>query len=178
MASTRRRPPMGRRFMTWLLASPFAGLADGSVMLITVRGWRTGAAYTLPVQYAQEGDEIWIVPGHPERKTWWRNLSMPAPVDLRLRGRDIEGTARAYSGRSAPAIVHEGLGAYARRFPRFGRRLGILDRQGSLDGRRLREVAKGTVMVRVEAPGRMAGRGEGLGAPEIGRSPGVIATIR
>ena len=51
--------------MAWLLRSPFSGILDGSLMLITVRGRRTGIEYTLPVQYATDGQAIWGPPGAP-----------------------------------------------------------------------------------------------------------------
>lgn len=68
MARNGRRTPATRRFMAWLLRSPFAGLVDGSVMLITVQGQRTGSAYPFPVQYARDGEEIWVFAGHSERR--------------------------------------------------------------------------------------------------------------
>ena len=34
--------------------------------------------------------------GAPEGKQWWRNLREPAPVTLRLKGRDRTGTAQAH----------------------------------------------------------------------------------
>jgi hypothetical protein len=43
----------------------------------------------------QEGDRVTIGVGWPERKVWWRNLREPAPVKIRLRGRDYTGTAVA-----------------------------------------------------------------------------------
>lgn len=146
--STTRRTPASRRFVTWLLRSPFSGLVDGALMLITVRGRRSGRAYTFPVQYARDGDAIWVLPGHSERKTWWRNLSDEAPVKVRLAGQDITAVGRAFTGRSTPAVVEEGLGVYAGRFRAVGRRLGVL-RGHVLDDERLRELAKSTVMVRI-----------------------------
>lgn len=52
MRSRGRRLPVSRRLMTWLLHSPFADLVDRSIILITVRGMRSGTEYTLPVQFA------------------------------------------------------------------------------------------------------------------------------
>jgi hypothetical protein len=99
MASKAHRRPMMRRFMTWLLLSPYSGLLDGSVMLITLRGRRTGTEYRLPVQYREEGRAIRIFPSHHERKTSWRNLVGESPVGFRLRGQDLGGSAEAFSGR-------------------------------------------------------------------------------
>jgi hypothetical protein len=64
-----------------ILRSPLHGLMDGSLLLIIYRGRKSGKDYTLPVQYARDGSTIYIVPGMPEKKTWWRNLRGGAPVD-------------------------------------------------------------------------------------------------
>lgn len=120
MASEAHREPTARRFMTWLLRSPFSGLLDGSVMLLTVRGRRTGTEDTLPVQYAEEGGTIWVLPGHHERKRWWRNLLDESPVRLRLRGHEFDAVAQAFSGRANPSLAEDALAAYVRRFRAVG----------------------------------------------------------
>ena len=139
--------------MTWLLRSPFSRLLDKSVMLITVRGRRTGAEYALPVQYAQGEKAIWVIAAHHERKTWWRNLLAEGPVVLRVRGHELNGRAQALAGESAPAEVEQGLCTYFRRFPGLARRYGIAGKGGSIDPGLLRDLAKRTVMVRV-VPGQ------------------------
>lgn len=119
--------------MTWLLRSPFSRLLDRSVMLITVRGRRTGAKYTFPVQYARGEKAIWVIAANHERKTWWRNLLREGPVVLRVRGHELNGRAQALPGESAPAEVEQGLRTYFRRFPGLARRYGIADKGGSID---------------------------------------------
>jgi hypothetical protein len=64
---------------TWLLRR--------QVIVLTVRGAVTGRPFELPVQFAEDAIGLVVVPGHPARKQWWRNLRMPAPVTVR-RGRD------------------------------------------------------------------------------------------
>ena len=178
MPSKARSRPMTRRFMTWLLRSPFSGLIDGSVMLITLRGRRTGTQYTLPVQYVEEGGTIWVFPGHHERKTWWRNLVGTSPVGLRFRGQDLAGTAEAFSGRDDPSVVEEGLADYVRRSPAVGRRFGVLDKGGAIDGVRLRETAKSIVMVRIVPTEPRGVRGDNHEASEGALSPGLTGAIR
>ena len=146
VANSHRRP-LANRLTAWLLRSPFSGLLDGSLMLVTVRGRRTGAEYTIPVQYATDGKAIWVLPAHHERKTWWRNLTQERRVVLRLRGRDVTATARAFSGDADPAEVAHGLMVYAGRFPGMARRLGIAGKGDSTA--RLHSLAKRMVMVRV-----------------------------
>ena len=153
MGSGRIRPPLARRFMTWVLRSPFSDLADGAVMLITVRGRRTGTEYTLPVQYAQNAGIIWVFPAHHERKTGWRNLASESSVTLHLRGHDLAAMAQSFSGKAAPAVVEEGLRVYLQRFDAIGRRMGAVRRDGSIDEPMLGEMAKTSVIVRIELPG-------------------------
>ena len=88
-----------------------------SLMLLTVRGARTGREFTLPVQYVREHDTIWVLPGHAERKSWWRNLRSDAPVRVHVEGVDAVGTGRAISGVEEPDEVLRGLHTYLRRFP-------------------------------------------------------------
>lgn len=131
-----------------LLRSPLHGLASGGLALLTVTGRRSGRSFTFPVQYARDGDTIVLIPGRPDTKTWWRNLVEPARVGLRLRGRDMRGTAVATRD---PEAVADGLATYLARFPRASKAFGVdapasgeqLDR-GSLLG-----AAQHNVVVRV-----------------------------
>jgi hypothetical protein len=51
----------------------------------------------VPVQYAADGQTVYVVPGGWEHKTWWRNLIQPAKVRLRLQGRDVTGVSQSRS---------------------------------------------------------------------------------
>jgi deazaflavin-dependent oxidoreductase (nitroreductase family) len=62
-------------------------------MLITVTGRRSGRRYTIPVGYQREGDLLTILASEAPKKLWWRNLHDPAPVDVRVRGKALQGTA-------------------------------------------------------------------------------------
>ncbi len=68
-------------FVKLILRSPLHGWMSAAVLLITYRGRKSGKEYTLPVQYVQDGNNVYIVPGFAEKKTWWRNLKGGA--DLR-----------------------------------------------------------------------------------------------
>src|SRR5262245_26793300 len=61
-------------FVKLILRSPLHGLMSAAVLLVSYRGRKSGKKYTLPVQYVQDGNNIYIVPGYPEKKTWWHNL--------------------------------------------------------------------------------------------------------
>jgi|SRR5271166_186208 len=87
----------GNRAVELLLRSPAHRLASGHLLLITVRGRRSGREHTLPVGYRQDGELLRIPVMWPERKLWWRNLREAAPVRVRLRGREVSGSGRAVS---------------------------------------------------------------------------------
>jgi hypothetical protein len=76
--------------MRMVLRSPLHGLVSGSTMLVTVKGRKSGKAYTTPVNYVREGDSITIF--SLRSRTWWRNLRGGAPIALRVRGRDLRGS--------------------------------------------------------------------------------------
>ena len=62
------------------------------------------------MQYACDGGHIWILPGAPEHKTWWRNLRDGAAVDLGPAGHEHHGHATVI-GPGQPGFA-KGLAAY------------------------------------------------------------------
>jgi hypothetical protein len=98
-----------------ILRSPLHVLISGSLLLISYRGRKSGKDYTLPAQYARDGNSIYIVPGMPEKKTWWRNLRGGAPVRLLLVGKAMVGNAEILEGGTSGTI--QALEAYFERFP-------------------------------------------------------------
>jgi hypothetical protein len=85
-----------------------------SVAGLRIRGRRTGAWHELPVQYAREGRDIVVFPGHPERKQWWRNVESPAPVQVLVDGRWQPATARVV--RPGDPSYHASASSYRKRF--------------------------------------------------------------
>jgi hypothetical protein len=119
----RRDQPVVNRVLARILRSPLASAVDGSLLLLTVRGRRTGREITFPVQYATGVDAIWVRPGRPETTTWWRSLRTETPVRIRLRGQDLTATAKTIVESDDPAAVVQGVRAYVstfRRTMRFG----------------------------------------------------------
>lgn len=138
------------------------GALGRSLLLITVTGRRTGRRYRLPVQYARDGGALWILVGDHVAKTWWRNLTTAAPVEVRLRGARLAGVARAVDGGDEPDLVAQGLRVWLRRFPGAARALRATDDAG------LHAAAKRLLLVRVDlAPGPA-----GAGATDGGRPGG------
>jgi deazaflavin-dependent oxidoreductase (nitroreductase family) len=105
-----------------LLRSPLHPMLSRSLVILSYQGRKTGRWRSLPCMYARDGQDLYVVPGQPGRKVWWRNLRQPTRVRLRLRGRDLEGTATATSD---PEAVAAGLRHYLARYPKAGRPLGV-----------------------------------------------------
>ncbi len=92
-------------FMKWLLRSSRHTSVSDKYLLITLTGRKSGKVYTIPVQYAQDGEHLYIVTS--ESYTWWKNLRGGAPVQVHLRGRDYNGYAITSSD---PQTISTALG--------------------------------------------------------------------
>jgi hypothetical protein len=115
-----------------LLRSPLHPLFSRSLVILSYQGRKTGRWRSLPCLYARDGQDLYVVPGQPERKVWWRNLRQPIRVRLRLQGRDREGIVTASSN---PEAVAAGLRHYLARYPKAARSLGVrLDANGTPHG--------------------------------------------
>jgi hypothetical protein len=79
-----------------ILRCPAHGLISDRLVVMTVTGRRTGKLRSFPCAYEQDGpDHLRIHIAWPEKKVWWRNLKQPAPVSVRLRGRQRTGIGHA-----------------------------------------------------------------------------------
>jgi deazaflavin-dependent oxidoreductase (nitroreductase family) len=131
-----------------LLRSPLHGLLSDSILLLTYRGKKSGQEYTLPVQYARAGQTFYVIPGLPERKVWWRNLTGGAPVDLWVRGVKLTAQAQVVSGRQDESDFVDGLMGYYTRFPAAARARGLHRLpDGSLDREKVRSASSQIVVV-------------------------------
>jgi deazaflavin-dependent oxidoreductase (nitroreductase family) len=101
-----------------LLRGPLGRRLGRRLAVLRYRGRRTGKVHELVVQYAGDGDRVWIVPGQPERKRWWRNMLAPRRVDVWRAGRRRTGIARVLPG-AGDGEAAEGLRAYRAVFPRM-----------------------------------------------------------
>jgi len=107
-----------------LLRSPLHRVLSGSTDLIRYTGRRSGREVITPTQYALRGDDVIILVGRPETKTWWRNFTTDGDLDVLLRRRWMAMTARAVIGADDPETISPLLDAYLARFPRAARVLG------------------------------------------------------
>lgn len=80
--------------------------------LIRYRGRRSGRKYELPVRYIRDNGRVWIRPGMPQHKTWWRNLRGGAEVEVTMAGQDFRGWAVALDARDDPEGTAAALAAY------------------------------------------------------------------
>lgn len=79
--------------ISWILRSPFHWILSKGLLLISVRGRRTGRVYTLPVGYVEAQGAVYVMVGDYETKRWWLNLRGGAPVALLLHGRVVDAGA-------------------------------------------------------------------------------------
>lgn len=142
--SPRKRPPLLNRFMSAFVRSPFGRLVDRGILLLTVFGRRTGRPYTFPVQYVQDAGVLWVLVGSSDEKTWWRNLSGGAPVEILLRRRTRKGIGEAFTHEEHPEVVDEGLRRYVERFPGTAKRLGLAgdDREAAASAREKQTIVR------------------------------------
>jgi hypothetical protein len=82
-----------------------------------VTGRRTGRLHRFPVQYADHGDALVVVPVRAEHKTWWRNLT---GADTSLAVLDAGGWRLATATVLVPGDNGHSaaVSAYRRRWPR------------------------------------------------------------
>jgi deazaflavin-dependent oxidoreductase (nitroreductase family) len=135
-------------FVRFILRSPLHGLFSAALLLISYRGRKSGRAYTLPVNYVRDGNMLYIVPGMPEQKTWWRNLRGGAPVELILEGKSVNGTALLLEGQ--PEVAAHALTQYLKRFPPSAKLHGVhFQADGSCVPEDVWKAAQSLILVRV-----------------------------
>ena len=134
-----------------ILRSRLYRLLSSSLLLISYRGRKSGKEYTLPVQYAQTGNYIYILPGMPEQKTWWRNLKAGAPVRVTLAGQTVAGSGKLLEPESELETIVKGFDLYLQRFPALAKSFQVgSDTTGQFNDGDLRAACAGLVMVRVD----------------------------
>ena len=86
--------PWWNRTVVDLLLSPLHPVLSRSVVVLRLRGRRTGRSVTLPVQYAEaEPGTLVVYVADAAGKTWWRSFASGRhPVSVRLRGHSFEGS--------------------------------------------------------------------------------------
>ena len=122
--------------MKGLLRSPLHRLLDGTLVLLTYTGRKTGRQYTIPIGYfAWEEGELMSF----SSARWWTNLRSSPPVTLLLKGHRVQ---------AIPTVI-DTLEEFIKRLgPRAARRLPIglpRDREPTRDD--LRNVPRGIALI-------------------------------
>lgn len=94
--------------VAWLLGSPLHWLLSRSVMLVTLRGHKSGHRITIPVNYWQERSGMLQTISRRDHK-WWRNLTGGEPVTVRVRGHDHSAFSRVIADPQTMALELENL---------------------------------------------------------------------
>jgi len=100
---------LGNPGIRFLLQSRLHWPLSRTLALISVTGRKSGTVYTIPVLYEQEGDDVSIVVGWPDRKRWWRNLRGGAPIRMHIRGAERTGHATAHESSGGGVTVSVAL---------------------------------------------------------------------
>jgi len=145
---------MNRLINPWVrlvLKSPLHGMLSGSMLIFIYQGRKSGREYQLPAQYVQDGKLIYIVPGAPDKKTWWRNFSSSQPVRLVLQGQAAAGQAELLRGEAHQDDILQALALYLRHFPPSAAIYKVRTQpDGSFDAEDLRQAARSIIIVRVK----------------------------
>lgn len=137
----------------WVLRSPLHWLASGGLVLLTIRGRRSGREYQIPVGYQRDADDLVVMVSHAHTKQWWRNFREPGEVGLHLRGRPTTGTAVVTD--PASDEFRERTEATFRRLPLMGAQFGIrFDRHEGLREDQLAHLRRTCAVVRIALQGR------------------------
>jgi hypothetical protein len=131
--------------MRRLLDSPVHWPVSRWFAVLAWSGRKTGRQYSTPVSYVREGNTVFVTTGD----RWSRNLSLGAPVAMRIAGRWRQGSALPLLDAAECRAEHERL---FRNHPWFRRLAGIPQgREGDTDATAIkRAVAAGRVLVRIE----------------------------
>jgi hypothetical protein len=89
-----------------VLRSPLHFLISPGLALLAVTGRHSGRRYAIPVGYQRDGDIVIVMVSEARKKQWWRNFYEPAPVGIRLRGREHRGTAELVAPGSDEFAAH------------------------------------------------------------------------
>jgi deazaflavin-dependent oxidoreductase (nitroreductase family) len=135
----------GNDFMSWVLRSPLHGMLSNSMMLLTVKGRKTGKEYTLPVNYYRQNGNLWVLTNRD--RTWWRNLQDGAEVSLLLKRQPVSAFAQPELERQS---VERLLSEYLKRIPQAAKPMGIRVEEGTPRFEDIERVATDRLFVRIE----------------------------
>jgi hypothetical protein len=136
----------GNRFMAWVIRSPFGRMMGEGMVVITVRGRKTGREISTPINVTREGDTFTVVSSR--ERTWWRNLRDGAQATLQMGGKVIHVVGNVFETDSEVAAQ---LGIFLHAHPTFAKFYKVrinLDGQPEEDD--LARVAPGRVVIKLQ----------------------------
>jgi hypothetical protein len=134
----------------WILNSSLHQMMSSSVLLFTYRGNKSGKIYQIPVQYAQEGKFLYIIPGAAEVKTWWRNFRNSTPVHVILCREKLTGNAVVLNRENDKEAIIKGIELYLKHFPSLLKSYNIrVEKDGSLNHEDIHQRAASIVIIQV-----------------------------
>ena len=134
----------GNDFVKFFLRTPLH-VFMGNTMLITVTGRKTGKKYTTPVGFYRDEDVLWILSSRD--RTWWRNVSGGADVEMHIRGKDVTGFAEAVMDEETVASQ---LGEYLKHVPMAAKPMGVRMENGEPYPEDAARLAKERLFVRIK----------------------------
>jgi len=138
-------------FVRLILRSPFHRLMSKNVMLITYQGQKTGREYTLPVQYAEDSEVVYVIPGMPEKKIWWHNIHKDTPVRIQLRERSLNTFAGLLTAEHDLDVIARVLGIFLKKFPASARLYHLeQNADGDFNPDELRKTAANLILVNLK----------------------------
>ncbi len=134
--------------MKALLKSPVHSLVSANIMIITFDGRKSGKRYSTPVSYFQENGVVYSF----THGKWWRNLEDGAQVELRIRGKDMQGHAEAIPADNE--LKAEYLNKMIKAIPNDARFYGIsFDERGEPNADEVRRAVVDAVMIKTSLEG-------------------------
>jgi hypothetical protein len=90
-----------------ILCSPFHGLMSRNTVLLEFKGRKSGKAYSTPVSYRAENDQLQCVTDKTNK--WWLNLRGGDDIRVILRGQEMAGTPSvlADGSKTVQAALHD-----------------------------------------------------------------------
>ncbi len=141
----RRPPAFFNQVAALLLRSPLHGPLSKSLMLLTFTGHKSGKSYRLPVGYTRQDDTIKLFTDH----NWWKNFRQPAPVTVRVQGKNLTGTAVALH--EDKEVIAEEMRTFVQHLPGAARAYGVtFDAKGQPNSETLHQAAQRFVLVRIQ----------------------------
>ena len=136
---------IGNDLMKVILRSPLHSLLSQNTLIVAVTGLKTGHEFSLPVNYVQDGNRLYII--SKRCRTWWRNLRGGKPARIWLRGQEVEGIGMAEEDYR---VVSDGLKRFFQIRPEYAKYFDVrLDAKGSPDESDICSAAREGLIVKV-----------------------------